>query len=108
MLEGDRHGAVPVEGEAPGEQLVEDRHPHHQAGRDLLDDQGLWGVDRLAGDLDAAVDRARVHQQLAAPEPARVDLEVGRVLADRGDEALLHPLPLQAQRVDHLGLAEPV
>ncbi len=93
---------------AGGKQLVEDRHPHDQAGGDLLGDQRLRRVDHLAGELDAAVDRTGVHQHLAAAEPARVDLEVGRVLADRGHEALLHPLPLQAQGVDHVGLAEPV
>ena len=74
---------------ASGEQLVEDRHPHHQAGADLVGDQRLGRVDHLARELDPAVDRPRVHQQLPRSEPARVDLEAGRVLAQRGDEALL-------------------
>ncbi len=93
---------------ACGEQLVEDRHPHHEAGGDLLGDQRLRRVDHLAGELDAAVDRPRMHQQLAPAEPARVDLEVGRVLAERGDEALGHSLALQPQGVDDVGLSEPV
>ena len=93
---------------AAGEQLVEDRHPHDQAGGDLLGDQRLRRVDRLAGELDAAVDRPGVHQQLARAEAAGVDLEVGGVLAQRGDEALAHPLVLHPQRVDDVGLLEPV
>ena len=95
-------------GVAAGEQLVEDRHPHHQAGGDLLGDQRLRRVDRLAGELDAAVDRAGVHQQLARVEAAAVDLEAGGVLAQRGDEALAHPLLLHPQRVDDVGLLDPV
>ena len=91
-----------------GEQLVEDRHPHHQAARDLVGDQRLRGVDHLGRQLDAAVDRARVHQQLARPEPAGVDLVAGGVLAQRGHEALAHALALHPQRVDDVGLAEPV
>ena len=42
------------------------------------------------------------------PEPAGVDLVAGRVLAQRGDEALAHPLALHPQGVDDVGLAEPV
>ena len=34
--------------------------------------------------------------------------KVRRVLAQRGHEALGHPLVLEAQRVDDVGLAEPV
>ena len=78
------------------EQLVEDRHPHHQAGGDLLGDQRLGRVDHLAGELDPAVDRAGVHQQLARAEPPRVDLEVRRVLAERGHEALRSSAPAAA------------
>ena len=61
---------------AAGEQLVEDRHPHDQAALDLLGDQRGGAVDHLGRELDPAVDRARVHQQLARAEPARVDLVV--------------------------------
>ena len=106
-----RRGALADRGRAlraAGEQLVEDRHPHHQAGGDLLGDQRLGRVDRLAGDLDPAVDRAGVHQQLARVEPAGVDLEVGRVLGEAGDELVVHPLELHPQRVDDVGLLEPV
>ena len=99
----DRHRAL-----AAGEQLVEDRHPHDEAGGDLLGDQRLRRVDRLAGELDAAVDRPRVHQQLARVQAAGVDLEAGGVLAQRGDEALAHPLLLHPQRVDDVGLLDPV
>ena len=59
---------------APGEQLVEDRHADDDAGRDLLADHGLRRVDHLGGELDAAVDRAGVHEHLARAEAAAVDL----------------------------------
>ena len=49
-----------------------------------------------------------MHQQLARPESPRVDLEARGVLTDRGHKALRHALALQPQRVDDVGLAEPV
>ena len=61
-------GAGPRSGRArslPGEQLVEDRHPHDQPALDLGGDQRLRRVDHLGRELDAAVDRAGVHQELA-------------------------------------------
>ena len=74
-------GAVPGVG-GPGrtarEQLVEDRHPHHHAGLHLLGDQRLGRVDHLGGQLDPAVDRAGVHQQLVRAQPAAVDLVAAR------------------------------
>ena len=50
---------------AAGEQLVEDGHADDDAGLDLLADHGLRRVDHLGGELDAAVDRAGVHEHLA-------------------------------------------
>ena len=50
---------------ASGQQLVEDGHADDDAGLDLLADHGLRRVDHLGGELDAAVDRAGVHQHLA-------------------------------------------
>ena len=50
---------------AAREQLVEHRHPDDDAGLDLLADHGLRRVDHLGGELDAAVDRAGVHEHLA-------------------------------------------
>ena len=93
---------------AAGEDLVEDRHPDDQAARHLGGDQRGRAVDHLGGELDAAVDRAGVHDELARLEPARVDLVVDRVLAQRGDEGVVHPLLLHPQRVDDVGLAEVV
>jgi len=49
-----------------------------------------------------------VHEQLARSEAPCVDLVAGRVLAQRGDEALAHPLTLHAQRVNDVGLIEAV
>ena len=98
-----RSGAV-----APGEQLVEHRHPHDDAGRDLLADHRLRRVDHLGGELDAAVHRAGVHEHLAGAEPAAVDLEARGVLAQAGHERLRHALLLHPQGVDDVGLVEPV
>ena len=90
----------------PAQQLVEHRHPHDHSGLDLLDDQRLRRVDHLGGQLDAAVDRAGVHQQLVGPQPAAVDLVLGGVLAQRRDERAVHALVLHPQRVDHVRLAQ--
>ena len=91
-----------------GEHLVEDRHPDDDAGLDLHRDDRLRRVDDLAGQLDAAVDRAGVHEHLARPEPAAVDLVAGGVLAQARDEGLVHALVLHPQRVDDVGLAQVV
>ena len=50
---------------AARQQLVEHRHADDDAGRDLLADHRLRRVDHLGGELDAAVDRAGVHEHLA-------------------------------------------
>ena len=42
-----------------GQQVVEHRHPHHHPVRGLSFDERLGVVGQRAGDLDAAVDRAR-------------------------------------------------
>ena len=70
-----------------GEQVVEDRHAHdHPVGRLALD-QGGGVVGQGAGDLDAAVDRAGVHDALAGAQSRVVDAVGGGVLAQRGHEA---------------------
>ncbi|NJO33361.1 MAG: hypothetical protein HC869_09665 [Rhodospirillales bacterium] len=53
----------------------------------------------VAAELDAPVDRPGMHQQLARPQAASVDLVDGCVLAQRGHVGLVHPLVLHAQRV---------
>ena len=91
-----------------GEQLVQDRHADDEAALHLRRDQRVRRVDHLRRQLDAAVHRAGVHQELPRAEPARVDLVASGVLAKRGHEALPHPLALHPQRVDDVGLADPV
>ncbi len=76
-----------LRGAAARQALVEHRHADDDAGGDLLADDRLRRVDHLGGELDAAVDRAGVHEHLARAEPAAVDLVAGGVLADRRDEA---------------------
>ena len=93
---------------APREQLVEDRHPHDDARLDLLGDQRLRRVDRVGRQLDAAVDRARMHQQLVRLQPRRVDLVARRVLAQRRHVRFAHALVLHPQHVDDVGLAQAV
>ena len=88
-----------------GEHLVEDRHAHDDPGGDLLEDQRLRRVDDVAAELDAAIDRPGMHQQLARAKAPAVDLVDGGVLAQRGHVGLLHALVLHAQRVDDVGLA---
>ena len=68
---------------AAGEQLEQDGHAHDDAGLDLLADHGLRRVDHLGGELDAAVDRAGVHEDLVRLQAAAVDLVLGGVLAQR-------------------------
>ena len=97
--------AAAVRRGAARQQLVEHRHPDDDAGGDLLADHGLRRVDHLGGELDPAVDRARVHEHLAGAEPAAVDLVLGGVLADARHEGVGHALLLHPQRVDDVGLA---
>ena len=75
---------------------------------DLVGDQRVWAVDHVGRELDAAVHRPGMHQELARAEAAAVDLEAHRVLADRGHEALTHPLVLHAERIDDVRLGEAV
>ena len=100
-------GAVRGRG-AARQQLVEDRHADDDAGRDLLADHRLRRVDHLGAKLDAAVDRAGVHEHLAGAQAAAVDLVDGGVLAQRGHVGVGHALALHPQRVDDVGLGEPV
>ncbi len=78
------HAATAWSAGGTDEQFVEDGHPHDDAGLHLLADQGLRGVDRIGGELDAAVDRPGVHQQLPGAQPAGRHLVPRRVLAQRG------------------------
>ena len=75
---------------------------------DLGGDRRLRRVDDLGRELDPAVDRAGVHQELARLQPAAVDLVALGVLAQRGHEGLGHALALHPQRVDHVGVGEAV
>ena len=93
---------------AARQQLVEDRHPHHQPRGDLLGDQRLRRLDHLRGQLDPPVHRPGVHQELARVQPAAVDLVVGDVLAHRGQEGVAHALVLHAQRVDDVRVGDAV
>ena len=94
-----RSGAARRPGPRRGRPCARRRRP--RPGRD----QGLRRVDDVAGELDAAVDRPGVHQQLARAQAPPVDLVPGGVLAQRGHVGLLHALVLHAQRVDDVGLA---
>jgi len=65
---------------------------------DLGGDHRLRRVDHLAGQLDAAVDRSRMHEDLARVQAPAVDLVLGGVLAQRRHEGLVHALVLHPQR----------
>ena len=75
-------------------------------GLDLHRDHRLGRVHHLPRQLDAAVDRAGVHEHLARAEPPAVDLVVRGVLAQARHERLVHALVLHPQRVDDVGLAQ--
>ena len=89
-----------------GEQVVEDGHAHDEAGAHLVGDERGVGVGDARVDLDAAVHRARVHDDLARPHALGRDPVERRVLAERRHERLAgrHPLALHAQDVDDVGV----
>ena len=65
----------------------------------LLEDQRLRRIGDQAVDLDATVDRARVHDLLARGDPLGVIAPARRVLAEARHVGRLHPLPLHPQHV---------
>src|SRR5579883_3060943 len=89
---------------------LETGHAHRHAHLHLLTDQAAVDVVRyLAVDLDAAVHGPRMHDErvgLGGRELARVEAEEVEVLADRGHEAAVHALGLQAQHHDDVGVLE--
>src|SRR4051794_18073644 len=79
---------------------VQNGHAHGHAVGDLLEDDRVGPVGHLGGDLDPAVHRAGVHDDdvgPGAPEPCLRHAEDGEVLAQRGEEAALHPFELDAE-----------
>src|SRR6202521_2400933 len=91
----------------PGEQ-VKHGHPHRDAVGDLLEDHRVRPVGDLAGDLDAAVHRPRMHDDHVlgrAREPRAGQAEDLEVLLDRRDRHASLPLELDAQHHDHVGAA---
>ena len=103
-----RASAAPLGRAGALEQLVEHRHPDDDAALDLRGDDRLRRVDDLAAQLDAAVDRAGVHEHLARVQAPAVDLEARGVLAQRRQVGLVDALVLHPQRVDDVGLPQVV
>ncbi len=95
---------------AAEQDVVEHRHPHHEARADLLGDQRRGRVGDDAVDLDAAVHRPRVHHELAGAHARRGDAVALGVLAQARDEGLAgqHPLALHPQHVDDVGRGDRV
>ena len=90
------------------EQVVEDRHPHDEAGAHLRRDERRAGVGDARVDLDAPVHRAGVHHDLPRPDALGRDAVERRVLAQGRDErgAGLHPLRLHAEHVDDVDVGD--
>src|SRR5215472_17368122 len=85
-------------------QHLEARHAHGDAHLHLLADQATVDVvGDLAVDLDAAVHRARMHDEgigLGGNELAHVEAEEVEILADRGHETAMHAFGLEPQHHD--------
>ena len=89
-----------------GQQVVEDRHPDRDAGRDLLEHGRLGGVGGVGGDLEAAVHRAGVadrHVGAEHPQPVAGQAVADGVLPRAGEEAAAHPLALDPQHHHGVG-----
>ena len=87
------------------EDVVEHRHPHDEPCAHLVADERGFGVGDAWVDLDSAVHRPRVHHDLTRPHARRRDPVERRVLAERRNERLAHPLALHAKDVDDIGSA---
>ena len=92
----------------PGQQ-VEQRHPDRHAVGDLVGDDRLGAGRHVGGDLDALVHRSRVHDQRARPGQRQAlagQPVAGGVLAQRRQQPGGHPLALDPQGHDDVGVAQ--
>ena len=88
---------------------VEDGHADGEAVGDLVEDDAAGGVGDLAVDLDAAVDRAGMHDEGVGLEPRGAllgEAEEGGVFAEAGEVFLALALVLDAQEVDDVDLGQ--
>ncbi len=95
---------------AAGEQ-VQHGHAHGDAVGDLIENHRPRAVGDVRVDLDAAVHRARVHDDRVrrrALEARRRQAEQREVLAHRRQEQAVHALVLHAQHHDDVGAVERV
>ena len=92
-----------------GEDLVEDRHADHDPGLDLGGDErtGASRPPRRESSTPRLTGPGCMSSWRGEQAPA-VDAVDAGVLAQRGDEGLLHPLVLHPQRVDDVGRAQAV
>ena len=103
-----RHARVPVL--ARVEQRFHDRHAHGDAHLDLFLDHALRAVGDFRGDLDAAVHRARMHDQrvvLGRLQLFGIEAVEVEIFAHRGHEGAGHALALQPQHHHHVGVLQP-
>jgi len=88
---------------------MEDGHADGEAVLDLIEDGGVGAVGEFAGDFDAAIDRAGMHDEhvgLAFLKARHVQAEEGDVLAHGGEEAALLTFVLNAQEHDDIGVGQ--
>src|SRR5256885_11121742 len=90
----------------------EHRHAHGHAPGDLVEDHRVRAVGDFRRQLDAAVDGAGMHDEHVGPrvggQPVERETPVARVLAQRRDQAGVHPFLLQAQHHDDVDVADRV
>src|SRR5215831_2459988 len=95
-------------GAASGEQ-IEHGHPDRHAVGHLVEDHRIAPIGDLRRELDAAIDGAGMHDEHVGPavlEAGEGEPPDSGVLADGGDEAAAHPLVLQPQHHDHVGVRD--
>ena len=88
------------------EDVVEHRHPHDEARAHLIRHERGGRVRDARVDLDAAVHRPGMHDDLPLAYALGRDAVERRVLAQRRHERLAHALLLHPQDVDDVGVGD--
>ena len=89
----------------------EHSHPDCEAVGDLFEDDGAVAVGDLAVNFHAAINRTGMHDHGVGLEPGEallVQAEHRSVFADAWEERLALAFVLDAEQVDHVGVAQGV
>src|SRR5262245_25795144 len=88
-------------------QQVQHRHPYGHAVGYLFEDHGVRTIGDLGRDLDAAIHRTGMHDDhvaLGSLDPIGIQAEHVKILPQRREVRALHPLLLDAQHHDDVGV----